>query len=153
MEAPCDGSFLEEAQLMQETFPPSTIFPGGARRLLVSSLDSSTAGKQIHCWNSNPLRFQLLSLSQTPTEQLSHGPAGSPAARYEPFTKTSASPKWVQDLVKKKESRNHPRESKLALPAESEAQGAGLQQQGWRALRRSSCGKQHIPLSLPLFLF
>lgn len=111
---------------MQETFPPSTVFPGGVRRLLISSLDSSTAGKQTQCWNSNPFRFQLLTLSQSPGEQLSCGPAGSLAARDEPLTKTSASPKQVQDLIKKRESHDHPRESKLVLPAESEVQGAGL---------------------------
>lgn len=49
-----DGSFLGEAELMPEIFPTTPGVTGGTRRLLFSSLNSSTAGKEPHCWNSPP---------------------------------------------------------------------------------------------------
>lgn len=152
MEDPGDGSFLGEAQLMQESFPPITIFPGGARRLLVSSLDSSTAGKKPHCWNSNPLHFQLLTLSQTPRSRSPVCWLGPWQQGTSPSQKPLLLPNGFKSLLREgkvaiipeKVHRHYLQRGRCGEPA-SWAPAVGLV--GTATLQ------QHVPLSLLLFLF
>lgn len=106
----------------------------------------------LHSWETTP----LLELNPPPLpaagpgEQLFQRPAGFLAARDESFTKPSAPPKGVQELIQRRDSHNHPRESKWALPAET-----GLPGSGSRAGRHccALAAGSSLYRSLPLFLF
>lgn len=130
-----DGSFLGEAELMPEMFPASLQRQQGG---CSSSLWTSPHWETIPQLELNPLPFPAAG----PGEQPLHSPARFLAARDKSFTKPSAAPRGLQELVKKRESHNNPGERKWALPA---GRAPGIRQQG--------CGKQLVLLSLPLFLF
>lgn len=118
---------------MQQTFPPSTVFPRGSKEA------AHLLSEYLHSRETNLLHFQLLTLSQTPESSSPMGQQGTG-----PSQNSSASHFGVQVQVKRREGQDHRRECKRSLPAE---RGVG------NGLLGCGRGTPPVPLSLPVSVF